>query len=56
MSPPIPVAQSVPILPPPSDFSSSKRQSVDWYAADQGVGHVPTAEENEDEPATAPVP
>jgi hypothetical protein len=47
------------------DFSSSKRQSVDWYAglaADQGVGHVPlpaTAEENEDEieqKATAPVP
>ena len=62
VSPPVAVAQSVPILPPPSEFTTSKRQSVDWYAslaADQGVGHVPlptTAEENEDEPATAPVP
>jgi hypothetical protein len=47
------------------ESSSSKRQSVDWYAglaADQGVGHVhlpPTVEENEDElkqKVTSPVP
>jgi len=53
---PRPVSPPVPIVPPISDSSSSKRQSVDWYAslaADQGVGHVPlptTAEENEDVP------
>ena len=53
---PRPVSPPVPTLPPKSDSSSRKTQSVDWHAglgADHGVGHVPlptTAEENEDGP------